>query len=653
MSAATIPLMFQPTTAAQNPLDTYSKLLSLRNMQAQMQQAQQLDPLIIQQQQAAAQEAQLRVQQQQRAMQDQKFVGDAMRAASSGVTQGPGTPKTPAPEADPDYQGAGVSPPAAAPPASTPGATYPVTALAVPADPNGPAYQSDPAYQATGVAPPATAFAANASGMVNNPGAQQAAATDPTAAFSANPDGMVNNPIAQQAAMAPPPAPAQAVAATPYSVASLRNPAASGYTPPAAPAAGNTIPFRPGTHPIDLMQVAYDALRRGASPATFQALQKQALDYSKELALTQQEQQKVDKVNNDKLLNQLDWFRSQNQDYQEKGWKGFLQEANNDGILSDKQYTAMQQANPEGVLPDRQTLDHFQVGLQLNSGALEDSLKKQQLATERAAQRASEARLGGEQSKSDFEVRSNAVGLLANAATPAKYDAIKKTLDPKLASTLPDSADVFNSDGTADPDAVGALRRMGMTPDQQVIADRTEAARLQTVAHQKVTESQGNTRIAIARQAEADRARSQTDKDAIGDLASKYYTLYHGDPDAASAAVKASTDPKEQRYALQAVTMLQTSKATGLKPAEIQAETDRANRTGGKGSFAGRLTGGKDDATSNPAGTPKPKSGAPAQITVYPANGDDPQTFPDEASAQKYEAHIRAVGGTTSREPRQ
>ena len=57
MSAATIPLMYQPPKL-ENPVQAYGQLLSLKSLQQQMQQQQQLAPMILQQHQLQLQAAQ-------------------------------------------------------------------------------------------------------------------------------------------------------------------------------------------------------------------------------------------------------------------------------------------------------------------------------------------------------------------------------------------------------------------------------------------------------------------------------------------------------------------------------------------------------------------------------------------------------------------
>jgi hypothetical protein len=94
---ASIPLQIRPTQQLNDPLETYSKMLSLRHMQAQAEQQQKLAPLVLQQHQAALKMANLQAQDMERQIQKEKDI-----AAITKDAYGPG--KAPATEGDAIYK---------------------------------------------------------------------------------------------------------------------------------------------------------------------------------------------------------------------------------------------------------------------------------------------------------------------------------------------------------------------------------------------------------------------------------------------------------------------------------------------------------------------------------------------------------------------
>jgi hypothetical protein len=97
MSAATIPLMVQPPKL-ENPIDNYSRLLSLRALQTQTQQQQQLAPMILQQHQLQLQAAQREADANSKAAQ---YWQDAQNEANAPQAQTQATPPAPAPSTTP------------------------------------------------------------------------------------------------------------------------------------------------------------------------------------------------------------------------------------------------------------------------------------------------------------------------------------------------------------------------------------------------------------------------------------------------------------------------------------------------------------------------------------------------------------------------
>jgi hypothetical protein len=475
MSAATIPLMYNPATKLDDPMQKYGQMLALKGMQAQQQQQQQLAPLVYQREKSANDMQQLQLQQAQAQMQQSQDLANAMRDAATG--RGEYAPR-PAPGAPSDQVGiAGANPEI---PPDTGTATTSARNFNVPAAVTSPA-QPQPL--------------------------SSLAATDGTAPITSSARNLMQ-PFGAPATAAPASVPATAAK-------------------PTAAVSG-----RPTSQPLDMLSVLDNEFQQGRIGLPYYLQAKKGLVEDREqLAkmhtadLDEQAKQSAG------LLKRYDAFLQMPQAYQEKNWIPMNLQAQKDGLMSAEHYSQLLQQYPE--LPDDngQTLESMRTGLQGRAGQVNEAIKMRQLANENLTGMKTAAELPETQAKADqAQAASAAQNVLAFTDSPASYSAALDRLrasNPALASRFPNPEDVFDENNQPRPEAVNQIRSIGMNPEQQNAADisRSNAARTANYQNQQLLLSgernaTARQRLAIEQQ-RADQApgnRNSEDKTSMGQV---------------------------------------------------------------------------------------------------------------------------------------
>ena len=354
------------------------------------------------------------------------------------------------------------------------------------------------------------------------------------------------------------------------------------------------------------------------------------------------------------LLPKLQEFNKKSQDDQKADWGNWMDQAHQANLMSDDEYVALQKAHPADKPPTSDQLtdyaNHLQSIIDVGTAGARQAAQKEADAHAKAQadlkkQQDTEVRrqLGLTTNLDDWNQVLNAngyTGATRNAFGPPPFDPTTKE---------------------ADPAKMKAFVRSGMTPEQQATAARADAQQAATASRDRETASY-HKQMAAAANTRANNAANnwtpQDQKNAVSAVANHAFTAAGGDHDKAMAWIAASNDPDVQQYAVEATQQLATAKALGLKPTQIQTQINKAGQ--GKTSA---FTVGPDGKLTKPAATPiVPTGGGGGAPTAPPTpppsgvikvkRGDGViRPFPDEASAQRFEALVKQAGGTTSRVP--
>jgi hypothetical protein len=184
------------------------------------------------------------------------------------------------------------------------------------------------------------------------------------------------------------------------------------------------------------------------------------------------------------LLPKLAAFMAKPPADRQADWKGFVDGAHADNVMSTPEYYSTLKAHPDGP-PDATELGNYQ---KLLTARVAIWSRSQQIALgqKTALMNEQNAHAAEANQKVADATRSTAITQASYAPNPAQFNQIltKAGIDPH---SFGSPSDFYNDDGTPDPDAMNAFRTQALNAEQLTKAKETDALRANTAAFQQGT----------------------------------------------------------------------------------------------------------------------------------------------------------------------
>ena len=452
--------MYHPNVEAQDPTQTYGRMLSLANMQQEMQANREMQPLRQQQAQLQVQDLQRQADFRQKAAQywqDAEAEDQADKANATQPAQQPATPST-----------ATLQPATSLQAGSTP-ANYDI--------PKSPDMEDQPdateapaAPQAVPAAPPPTAVLQPATSLQSSP-----TPTTPTYARveqrflqKMTKDGygpeaakiIQDRAVAQESQM---------------KVAEMQRAQKDNDI------WGQAI----SKHPGDLDQALKQAATDGMSPiglgnarASINKIIDDQIKQRKDLSEAEQQEYKTKAERSDQVATRLNAYLKRPDDDSEEGlksnWDNLLGSLHRDGQMTDAEYASTLAAHP--TFPGRQAVQSI-----IDGHASQTWLDKQADVREK-------------QQKADQQAQLQLITKLSASKNPSEYNQVLN--DNKVPNGVyPSSSEMFDPTGKRIEKSFSALDRRGMTPEQRTVADERAITESRQLAHDKEMERIAQERV--------------------------------------------------------------------------------------------------------------------------------------------------------------